>query len=153
MDEVLEKMYEDTSTAISRDERELFVNQIKRGQIYDHNKDHEVAINLWQHVLDEVLVRVAAKEKDVSLLKVSNAIESGSDTDSSEADDEEDDHQTKKLIHLRTKRGNELRDLWDVQHRSTFLMASAYFQIKNESEETRLYDEAEKLRRGVTILF
>lgn len=150
MDEVLEKMYEDTSTAISRDERELFVNQIKRGQIFDHNKDHEAAIDLWQHVLDEVLVRVAAKEKEVSLLKVSDTIESGSDTDS-EADDEEDDHQTKKLIHLRTKRGNELRDLWDIQHRSTFLMASAYFQLKNESEETRLYDEAEKLRRDVAI--
>jgi E3 ubiquitin-protein ligase SHPRH len=153
MDEVLEKMYEDTSTAICRDERELFVNQIKRGQIFDHNKDHEAAIDLWQQVLDEVLVRVTAKEKEVTLLKASNTIESGSDTDSSETDDEEDDHQNKKLIHLRTKRGNELRDLWDVQHRSTFLMASAYFQIKNESEETRLYDEAEKLRRDVAIRF
>jgi E3 ubiquitin-protein ligase SHPRH len=153
MDEVLEKMYEDTSTAICRDERELFVNQIKRGQIFDHNKDHEAAIDLWQQVLDEVLVRVTTKDKEVTLLKASNTIESGSDTDSSETDDEEDDHQNKKLIHLRTKRGNELRDLWDVQHRSTFLMASAYFQIKNESEETRLYDEAEKLRRDVAIRF
>jgi len=152
MDEVLEKMYEDTATAISRDERELFVDQIKRGQIYDHNKDHQAAIDLWQHVLDEVLVRVAAKEKEVSLLKISTTNESSSDTDSSGDDDVEDDRRTKKLIHLRTKRGNELRDLWDIQHRSTFLMASAYFQIKNESEETRLYDKAEKLRRDVTII-
>ena len=53
MDEVLEKMYEDTSTAISRDERELFISRIKRGQIYDYKKDHNEALELWAEVLKE----------------------------------------------------------------------------------------------------
>jgi len=154
MDEVLEKMYEDTSTAISRDERELFVSQIKRGQIYDYNKEHQVALDIWQQVLREVIVRVRAKEREVSSLKISTESQAGSDlSDSSDEHDNGDYRRTKKLMHLRTKRGNELRDLWDVQHRTTFLMASAYFQIKNETEETRLYDEAEKLRRDVWILW
>jgi E3 ubiquitin-protein ligase SHPRH len=151
MDEVLEKMYQDTSTAISRDERELFSSRIKRGQIYDYNNDHRTAIDLWQHVLDEVLLRVATKEKEVSSLKASSFEPVSDVSDSSEDEDIEDDQQTKKLAQLRTKRGNELRDLWDIQHRTTFLMASAYFQIKNETEETRLYDEAEKLRRDVSV--
>jgi len=153
MDEVLEKMYEDTSAAISRDERELFVSQIKRGQIYDHNKEHQAAIDIWQHVLCEVIVRVRSKEREVSSLKISSESQAGSDlSDSSDEDDNGDYRRMKKLTHLRTKRGNELRDLWDIQHRTTFLMASGYFQIKNETEETRLYDEAEKLRRDVWIL-
>jgi len=153
MDEVLEKMYEDTSTAINRDERELFVSQIRRGQIYDYNKEHQAAIDIWQHILCEVIVRVRAKEREVLSLKISCESQAGSDlSDSSEEDDNGDDRRTKKRTHLRTKRGNELRDLWDIKHRATFLMASAYFQIKNKTEETRLYDEAENLRRDVWIL-
>src|SRR5438552_7819573 len=62
MDEVLEKMYEDTSAATSRDERELFISRIKRGQIYDHKKDHNGALELWTDVLKEVLLRVKAKQ-------------------------------------------------------------------------------------------
>lgn len=153
MDEVLDKMYEDTSTAISRDERELFLCQIKRGQIYDSNKDHQAAIVEWQHILDEVVVRVQAKMKEISSLETSNNSQAGSDvSDRSDDEDITEDRRAKRLTHLRSKRGNELRDLWDIQHRTTFLMASAYFQIKNTAEETRLYDEAEKLRHRVSIL-
>lgn len=149
MDEVLEKMYEDTSTTISRDERELFISRIKRGQIHDHNKDHNDALEIWAAVLEEVVCRVKVKQVEVSDLKVSS---SSSESDSSVASDDEDiedERRAKRLQYLRTKRGNELRDLWDLQHRATFMMASANFQLKNEAEETRLYDNAEALRRDV----
>ena len=151
MDEVLEKMYEETSTAISRDERELFISRIKRGQIYDHKKDHYEALELWADVLKEVLLRVKVKQAEVLELTIStnSLMDSGSSVSSDDEEDLEDERRAKKFQHLRTKRANELRDLLELQHRATFMMASANFQLKNEAEETRLYDEAEALRRQV----
>ena len=68
------------------------------------------------------------------------------DSESSVASDDdqdlEDERRAKKLQHLRTKRANELRDLLELQHRATFMMASANFQLKNEAEETKI------IRRG-----
>lgn len=153
MDEVLEKMYEDTSTAISRDERELFISRIKRGQIYDHKKDHNEALELWANVLKEVLLRVKVKESEVSELRMStnSLVDSESSIASDDDQDLEDERRAKKLQYLRTKRANELRDLLELQHRVTFMMASANFQLKNETEETRLYEEAEALRREVRL--
>ena len=155
MDEVLEKMYEDTSTAISRDEREVFISRIKRGQIYDHKNEHNVALEIWTAVVKDVLSRLKVKEGEVVRLKASaNTL---ADTDSSVASDDEDEdiedeRRAKKLRYLRTKRANELRDLWDLQHRATFMMASVNFQLKNEGEEASLYNEAEALRRDVHSL-
>src|SRR5579862_6240834 len=63
MDEVLEKMYEDTCTAIIRDEREFFISKIKRGQIFDFNKAHDQALELWSKVLEEVEKRALAKRE------------------------------------------------------------------------------------------
>lgn len=152
MDEVLEKMYEDTCTAIIRDEREFFISKIKRGQIYDFNKALDQALELWSKVLVEVEKRVLAKREELSALKnVANAdIESEYSTDTEE-DDLEDERRIKRRQYLRTKRANELRDLQELQHRAVFMMASANFQLKNETEETRLYDDAEKLRREVYL--
>jgi tetratricopeptide (TPR) repeat protein len=150
MDEVLEKMYEDTCTAISRDEREFFITRIKRGQIYDSRKEHDRALEEWKEVLEDVCERVVVKKKEVQELK--NLAYSEVESDSSSASDDEDvedKRRAKRRKALRTKRANELRDLQDLQHRATFMMASANFQLKNEEEETRLYDEAEKLRREV----
>jgi hypothetical protein len=150
MDEVLEKMYEDTSTAISRDEKELFISRIKRGQIYDHNKDHNKAVELWKGVLEEVVSRVKFKQTEVSDLKISADSEAESENSvTSDDEDVEDERRAKRRQYLRTKRANELRDLLDLQHRATFMMASANFQLKNEVEETRLYEEAEALRQKV----
>ena len=150
MNEVLEKMYEDSSVAISKDERELFIIQIKQGQIYDFKKEHERALTLWGSVLNEVQQRVSSKRAEILELKKST----DSDASSTSASDDEnngiqDELLVKKRHYLQTKRGNELRDLQDLQHRLTFMMASANFQLKNEGAETRLYEEAEKLRREV----
>lgn len=152
MDEVLEKMFEDTSTAISRDEREIFIGKIKQGQILDHQKDHNGALELWKDVFDEVLRRVKVKQTENLDLKVSQNSEGDLDSSSSseEEEDAEDERRAKKLRFLRTKRANELRDLLDLQHRATFMMANANHQLNNEEEETRLYDEAEALRREVS---
>jgi E3 ubiquitin-protein ligase SHPRH len=152
MDEVLEKMYEDTCTAISRDERESFVTRIKRGQIYDANKEHDRALEEWKKVLEDVRERAVVKKKEVQELK--RKVNSDADSESSSASDDEDledERRAKRQRAMRTKRANELRDLQDLQHRATFMMASANFQLKNEEEETRLYDEAEKLRREVRL--
>ena len=153
MDEVLEKMYEDTCTAINRDERELFISKIRRGQMYDYNKDHNGALEIWGAVLQHVVDRANEKKAEISDLKLSNGSEGESES-SIAGDEEEDieDRRAKKLQYLRTKRANELRDLLDLQHRATFMMASANFQLKNEQEETRLYDEAEILRREVNLV-
>jgi hypothetical protein len=152
MDEVLDKMYEDTSTSIIRDERELFITKLKCGQIYDFQKDHKQALELWTDVLECVLSRVNVKQSEILELKASGDSDAGSDTSvASDDDDVEDARRAKKLQYLRTKRANELRDLLDLQHRATFMMASANFQLKNEEEETRLYDEAERLRREVFL--
>ena len=156
MEEVLEKMYEDTCTAISRDERELFLSQLRRGQIYDSQKLHEWALLIWATVLEEVKERSERKQAEVIELRKSN-MDSESDCDSdtessrmvTNEDGLQDERLAKRVKLLRTKRGNELRDLQDLQHRATFMMASAHFQLKNEKEETRLYDEAEILRRKV----
>jgi hypothetical protein len=150
MDEVLEKMYEDTCTAISRDERELFISRIKRGQIYDYNKEHNQALEIWANVVEDVHSRAGVKKAEV--MKLKNTAKSDADSDSSDTSDEEDaedKRKAKKRRFLHTKRANELRDLQDLQHRATFMMASANFQLDNEEEETRLYDEAEKLRDEV----
>jgi hypothetical protein len=150
MDEVLEKMFEDTSTAISRDEREWFIAKIRRGQILDHNKDHTGALELWKGVLDEVIGRVKIKQRDMLDLRVSTSSEADLDSStSSDEEDVEDERRAKRLRYLRTKRANELRDLLDLQHRTTFMMANANFQLKHAEEETRLYDEAEALRGEV----
>lgn len=151
MDEVLEKMFEDTLTAISRDEREMFIAKIKRGQILDHQKDHNGALGIWKDVLDDVTRRAKVKQTEIIDLKVSQNSEA--ELDSSSSSDEEgveEARRTKKLRYLRTKRATEYKDLLDLQHRATFMMASANFQLKNEEEETRLYDEAEALRREVS---
>ena len=152
MDEVLEKMYEDTSAATSRDERELFISRIKRGQIYDHKKDHNGALELWTDVLKEVLLRVTVKKAEVLELRISTNSVAESESSGLSEDDEdlEDERRAKKLQHLRTKRGNELRDLLELQHRATFMMASANFQLKKEAEEiedllSQLEDEASYL--------
>ena len=151
MDEVLEKMFEDTSTAISRDEREMFVAKIKRGQILDYQKDHHGALELWKNVLEQVLRRVKMKETEILHLKVPQTSEAEFDTSSSSDEEEfEDERRAKKRRYLRTKRANELKDLLDLQHRAIFMMASAYYQLKNENEETRLYEEAEAVRRKVS---
>lgn len=156
MDEVLEKMYEDTSAAITKDERELFIGKIKEGQIYDHKEHRERALEIWTNVLDEVLKRVTAKQAEARELKDTVGLEMqtetsvASDSEEEEEDDiVEDERIARRRKYLRTKRGNELRDLLDLQHRATFMMASAHFQLQNEGEETRLYDEAEKLRREI----
>lgn len=152
MDEVLEKMYEDTCTAIIRDEREFFISKIKRGQIFDFKKAHNQALELWSDVLEEVEKRALAKREELLALRnVANAdIESEYSTETEE-DDLEDERRVKRRQYLRTKRANELRDLQELQHRAVFMMASANFQLKNEAEETRLYDDAEKLRREVCL--
>ena len=152
MDEVLEKMYEDTCTAIIRDEREFFISKIKRGQIFDFNKAHDQALELWSKVLEEVEKRALAKREELLALRnVANAeVESEYSTETEEAD-LEDERRFKRRQYLRTKRANELRDLQELQHRAVFMMASANFQLKNEAEETRLYDEAEKLRREACL--
>ena len=150
MDEVLEKMYEETCSTISRDERELFTARIKRGQIIDHMKEHHQALQVWGDVLKELLVRVKAKKADVFTLRSSSSSDAESETsDESDIEDPEDNRQAKKRRHLRTKRGNELRDLLELQHRATFMMASVNFQLKNAQEETRLYEVAEALRQEV----
>lgn len=154
MDEVLDKMYEDTSTTINRDEREKFLAIIKRGQIYDYKKDHNGALQIWSEVLEQILARVKAKETEVLELKVSTALEEETDTSVSSDNEQDEDEveegrRARKRQYLRTKRANELRDLQDLQHRTVFMMASANFQLKNENEETHLYDEAERLRREV----
>jgi E3 ubiquitin-protein ligase SHPRH len=154
MDEVLDKMFEETSTAINRDERELFISRIKRGQIYDHKKDHVKALEQWEYVLEDIVQRVKIRQTDV--LDIKSLANSDAESESSVVSDDEsneDERQAKKLQYLRTKRANELRDLLDLQHRATFMMASAHFQLKNETEETRLYDEAETLRREVLPKF
>jgi len=153
MDEVLDKMYEDTCAAISRDERELFIARLKRGQIYDYRKDHETALAIWEKVLGDVSERVQHKVEEVQELK--GEVDSDTETTSSEVDSlagasRDDELRVKRIKYLRTRRGNELRDLQDLQHRATFMMASANYQLKNEKEEIRLYDEAEKLRREVS---
>jgi E3 ubiquitin-protein ligase SHPRH len=150
MDEVLEKMYEDTCTAISRDEREVFLLRIKRGQIHDFNKEHEQALAEWESVQGDVRERTHLKKCEIVELRSLGSSEPDSETSAASGDEDvEADRRAKRRKMLRTKRANELRDLQDLQHRATFMMASAYFQLKNEKEETRLYDEAEKLRREV----
>lgn len=153
MDEVLEKMYEDTCIAINRDEREFFISRIRRGQIYDFNKAHDQAIELWSSILHDVQNRAAAKQEELMALKtIANTDAESEYSTDSEGEDVEDERRAKRRQYLRTKRANELRDLQELQHRATFMMASAHFQLKNEAEETRLYDEAEKLRREVLRL-
>ena len=152
MDEVLEKMYEDTCGAIGRDERELFIARLKKGQIYDCLKDHEQALDIWGKVLKELEERARRKYQEVCDLKgdlESDAESVSSETTGFEGNDKDEELKVKKIKTLRTKRGNELRDLQDLQHRATFLMASANFQLKNQKEETQLYEKAEKLRREV----
>jgi hypothetical protein len=152
MDEVLEKMYDDTSAAVSKDERELFITKIKEGQIYDFWKEHHKALDLWADVLLDVEDRVSQKHGEVMELKRDRS-SSASSAFFSDSDEEEydvqDDQEIKKRQYLRTRRGNELRDLQDLQHRLTFMMASANFQLKNEADETHLYEQAERLRRDV----
>jgi hypothetical protein len=155
MDEVLEKMYEETSTAIARDERDYFITRIKRGQIYDFQKKPSQALDLWCEVLESVVSRVISKQEEVRELDVATGSETASDISNMHDDGENDIEEirrTKKLQALRTKRGNELRDLLDLQHRVTFMMASANFQLKNEDEETRLYEDAERLRQEVNTI-
>ena len=151
MDEVLEKMDEDTSAAINRDERELFIIRIKQGQIYDYKREHERALTLWGNVLEEVKLRVKTKRAEASQLKgpMDGDTSSSSLSTSDDSDDAQDERRARKCRYLRTKLGHELRDLQDLQHRATFMMASANFQLKNEKEEIRLYGEAEHLRHEV----
>lgn len=128
--------------------------KIKRGQIYDFQMEHARALTLWSEVLESVSTRVKLKQEEVHELETAGGPEIASDTsDESEGGDDDDEvedvHRARRLQALRTKRGNELRDLQDLQHRVTFMMASANFQLKNEEEENRLYNEAEKLRDEV----
>ena len=71
--EVLDVMIEQNETMIRTEERNLLLSQIRRGQIHEHAKRSQAALDIWLSTLDEIrkIVQECRRQLQMEFQKVS----------------------------------------------------------------------------------
>ena len=150
MSEVLETMFEESQSAITKIRRELWMSRLEVGQILDFQKQSEKALTIWMEVLTEVQMQCDQKSAQVHRLSE----QANGDTDESVISAETETAVKMEISEqnpsrpLTTQRA-ELRNLLDVLHQATFLVACSYVILKDEEKEKIFYERAEHIRRQV----
>ena len=144
--EVLEVMREQNDTACRADERALLMSQARRGQLLEHAKRSEEALQVWLHTLEEAQVIVQdcrnQLETDLECLKAStNTNKAGRDSEGEAA-------RVAQTGVLRQR----LRAALEVEHMCTFFVANAYYQIKSgeiaAESSSEAFQALQKLEEG-----
>ncbi|KAI1199525.1 SNF2 family N-terminal domain-containing protein [Nemania serpens] len=142
--EHLETMIEVSEASIKSHQRSYLIVKLNRGQLLENSPRVTEALDIWQNVLEEVkpIVVEARGELRKALENAQQEQSKGMDRpDDGDAPDEEL-LETAKVGECRRR----LRLFLDLQHRATFFIASAYFQIKCDEESTKPgSDEFERL--------
>ena len=121
--EVLQVMIDQNEAAMRSEERNLYISRLKRGQLFEHAKRPQDALEVWDEVHQLAQQAVIECRKDYQRAVESEASDAKTDEDSSES----------RLGVFRMR----LRSALEVEHMSTFFTANAYFQIKTDEELTK----------------
>ena len=149
VDEVLQVMMDQNETSVRTEERSYLQVRLRRGQILEHAKQTQDALEIWLDVLHQSREAVEecrhelqkAHEKEAAIL----------------SSNEHDVEANARLSVFRLR----LRSALEVEHTSTFFVATAYYQIKSDESltgpdserfkelemmETETYEKAKMLR-------
>ena len=150
--EVLQVMMDQNETATRTEERSFFLSRLRRGQILEHAKQTQEALAIWLDVLDGS--RKAVEECRDELQRAHEKEASALSSDEHDAD------ANARLGVFRLR----LRSALEVEHMSTFFVATAYYQIKSDESltepnserfkelekiETETYERAKVLRAEI----
>ncbi|KAH8167699.1 hypothetical protein CIB48_g516 [Xylaria polymorpha] len=141
--EHLETMIEHSEACIKSHQRSYLMAKLSRGQLLENSPRVQEALKIWEEVLEEVEPNVREAREDLQKA-LENARQEQSKGTSNPSDQEPADEEaleTAKVGECRRK----LRLFLDLQHRVTFFIASAFFQIK--SDETLTQPDSDEFRR------
>ena len=136
--EVLEVMREQNDTACRVDERALLMSQARRGQLLEHAKRIEEALQIWEQTLKES--KVIVKECRTHLKSDLESSKASKRSVGSGQESKDEDVRAARSGVLR----NRLRAALEVEHMCTFFVANAYYQIKTNEKVTEPDSEAFK---------
>ncbi|KAI1342240.1 SNF2 family N-terminal domain-containing protein [Xylariaceae sp. FL0016] len=145
IDEVLDTMIETAETSVKSEQRTYLTNMLKRGQLVENSPRVKEALAVWQDVKNEIDVAVTESraELQVEIDKTRDAEKQkgvpGTDNGQSRPDEDtlDDERDHPKVGSCRRK----LRSALEIQHRATFFIASAYYQIKSNEHMTESNSE------------
>ncbi len=159
--EHLETMIEHSEASIKSHQRSYLIVKLNKGQLLENTPRVKEALQIWDEVRKEVepIVLEAREELERALENARQEQNKHMGNPSEESPDEEV-LETAKVGECRRK----LRLFLDLQHRATFFIASAFFQIKSDEKltqpnsyefrhleqlETEGYELARKIRQEI----
>ncbi|KAI0422163.1 SNF2 family N-terminal domain-containing protein [Xylaria grammica] len=145
--EHLETMIEHSEASIKSHQRSYLIAKLNKGQLFENSPRVKDALKIWDEVREEVepIVLETREELKRALDNARQEQNKGMGNPSEESPGEqlpdEETLETAKVGECRRK----LRLFLDLQHRVTFFIASAFFQIK--SDETFTQPNSDEFRR------
>ncbi|KAI1391186.1 SNF2 family N-terminal domain-containing protein [Hypoxylon trugodes] len=145
--EVLDAMIDASESSIRADQRSYLLGQLERGQILENRSKFREAIGVWEKVVEEVkfLEDECRQQLEIELkkLKRTSQDEDIDDTKSTSSQNDEgpDEATAGRISECRRK----LRSMLDIHHRAVFFIASGYYQMKDNLEQTQSDSEQYKL--------
>lgn len=160
--EHLETMIDFSEASVKSHQRNYLIVRLNRGQLLENSPRVTEALDIWQSVLEEVEpIVLEAREELQKALEIAQQDQSRGMVRPGDGESpDEESLETAKVGECRRR----LRLFLDLQHRATFFIASAYFQIRsdealtepgsNEFErlgqlEVEGYELARKIRREI----
>ncbi|KAI9739675.1 MAG: hypothetical protein M1834_006393 [Cirrosporium novae-zelandiae] len=141
--EVLTVMIDQSEGQLRSEQRNLLMNQIKRGQIEEIAKRSESALKIWERALESASAIVdGCRSQLENEMEKQDALKR---CQSSEKDDTKDE--TAELSDRARLYRQRLRSALEVQHICMFFTANAFFQLKSREEvkeESNEYKDLEK---------
>ncbi|KAI3399282.1 hypothetical protein diail_7236 [Diaporthe ilicicola] len=157
--EVLDVMIEQSEVAIRVDQRALLLAQLTRGQLLENSPRVRTALDIWKGVLGTI-DNIVKECREKLQLEISAAKSSLGGPATVEDDDDDDEINTGRVGEARRR----YRSALEIQHKTVFFCANAYFQIKSNEEMTKPdsdefrrleelevegYETAKKIRREI----
>ena len=143
--EVLEVMIDQNETAIRTEERTFLLSQIRRGQILEHAKQSQEALDIWLRALEQSKSIVEDCREQLR-----SYIERTGLTNTDAQASEEPAVEGAASAHTGVYR-QRLRAALEIEHICTFFTANAYYQIKTnealtetDSDQFRTLEKAEE---------
>ena len=145
--EVLQVMIDQNDTSLRAEERALYISRLKRGQLFEHDKRPQEALEIWRDV--QLAAQKAVNEYRKEYQRELDAVTAKEGEENATADS--------RLGALRMR----LRSALEVEHMCTFFIANAHYQIKTNTDltepdserfkelekmETESYDHAKLIR-------
>lgn len=133
--EVLEVMIEQNDTATRTEERALLLSKVRRGQILEHAKHSQDALDIWLQTLEEArgIVQECRDQLHAEAAKLGL-------TEGPVAMGESIETEAAAAAAAATRTGphrHRLRAAIEIEHMCTFFVANAYFQIKTDEDLTK----------------